>query len=126
MTKPRTETSTVQGLTKEDLDDLNLNLKFDLSSIDKNDLELLKAQLANDNHKITKTDLEQLREELRVDINKINQQDLINKQDLELLKQSVIKTQLELIEVNQKQLNELRQEHQAQLELAKNFPTIYR
>ncbi|AHB99613.1 cytadherence-associated protein [Mycoplasmoides gallisepticum S6] len=120
VTKPRTETSTVQGLTKEDLDDLNLNLKFDLSSIDKNDLELLKAQLANDNHKITKTDLEQLREELRVDINKINQQDLINKQDLELLKQSVIKTQLELIEVNQKQLNELRQEHQAQLELAKN------
>lgn len=120
MTKPRTETPTVQGLTKEDLDDLNLNLKFDLSSIDKNDLELLKAQLANDNHKITKTDLEQLREELRVDINKINQQDLINKQDLELLKQSVIKTQLELIEVNQKQLNELRQEHQAQLELAKN------
>ncbi|WP_228444812.1 cytadherence-associated protein [Mycoplasma tullyi] len=114
--------------SKENLEDLNFNLNFDLgafekpvdNSIEKKDLELLKEQLANDIHKITKTDLDQLREELRVDINKINQQDLINKQDLELLKQSVIKTQLELIEVNQKQLNELRQEHQAQLELAKN------
>ncbi|WP_027122106.1 hypothetical protein [[Mycoplasma] imitans] len=83
-------------------------------NLSKYDLELIKEQLNNNSNKITKTDLEQLREELKVDINQIN------KQDLELLKHSVINTQLELIEVNQRQLNELRKEHQAQLELTKN------
>ncbi|QZX49420.1 cytadherence-associated protein [Mycoplasma sp. E35C] len=110
--------------------ELKLDAKTKVASLEQN-INLLNSELANFDN-LTKEDLQEIRKEIQP-TNSLTKQDLallkqelladINtdtKKDLESLKQSVLKTQLELIELNEQKLNELKQEHQTQIELAKN------